>query len=98
MDTVTKAKTTQKAPKKVTSVRLDTKLYDRAKRHAEAEKRSLSQYLEMALERYVDEADLKQRQDVAEHVQPGDTHGLWSAYDEPKAAEQLQALLESLRS
>ncbi|MCP4378761.1 MAG: hypothetical protein GY794_21615 [bacterium] len=108
MKTLTEPKTSRKigkkAPKEVTSIRLDPALHARAKKCAEAEDRSFSQYVELALKHYITESDRKQQQtageqqELAKLVQPGDAHGVWSAYDEFKAAEQMQALLESTRS
>ena len=57
MDTLTKTKaakrTRKKPPKKATSIRLDAAIYERASQLAEADKRSFSQYVELALEQYM---------------------------------------------
>ena len=97
MKTITEAKTRAKtAPrKKSVRIRLDPAIHQQAEQFAKAEKRTLSQYVQFALEQYLKAQSRNEHQELAAHIQPGETHGVWSAYDEFKAAEQLQALLKN---
>jgi hypothetical protein len=95
IETTPKAKTRRKIKphKKLISIRLDPVIHQQADQRAKADKRSFSQYVELVLEHH-----LKEQQELARHVHPGDVQGVWSAYDEFKAAEQLQALLKSTQA
>ncbi len=109
MDTITEAKSKAKARvrikprKKLVSIRLDPIIQQRADELANADKRSFSQYVELVLEQHIKEHDLKEQQtikeqqELARHFKPGDVQGVWSAYDEFKAAEQLQVLLKNTK-
>ena len=105
MKTITEAKTRAKtAPrKKSVRIRLDPAIHQQAEQFAKAEKRTLSQYVQFVLEQYLmdqsrhEQQTSSEHQELAAHIQQGETHGVWSAYDEFKAAEQLQALLKNVQ-
>lgn len=97
MNTSTKPKAVSKATKRagkkvrkeVTSIRLDPDIHERAKRLAEAEKRSFSQYVELALEKYMQE-----QQALAQYFKPGVAYPVFTPYGEEAAAEKLTELLK----
>lgn len=104
-----KATQPRKPPKKQTSIRIDADIYAETAKLAEADKRSFSQYVELVLEQYLARVKHLEHQaderghvpadmpTVADFINPGDVHGVWSAYNEHKAAEQMQALLDSVK-
>lgn len=97
MDTLTKPKSTPKGTKRsgkrprkrATSIRLDPAIYERATQLAEAEKRSFSQYVELALEQYMQE-----QQALARHFPPGAVYPVFTPYGEEAVAAELTELLK----
>ena len=95
MKTITHTKAKPKAGikprKKSVHIRLDPAIHQKADQLARADKRSFSQFVEAALERYLSitqhEADT-----FASEAFPTTEHGFWSVYDEFEAAAQLQAM------
>ncbi len=92
--TITKTKPRMKLRKKRVSIRLNPDIHQQAEQLAKVNKRSFSQFVEFVLEQYMKKQQPQEQQELAKYFKPGDVHGLWSVYDEFKAAEQLQALLE----
>lgn len=92
--TTAKTKPRAKRRKDRVSIRLDPVIREQTEQLAKADKRSFSQFVELVLEQYVQKQQTQEQQELAKYFKPGDVHGLWSVYDEFKAAEQLQALLE----
>jgi predicted transcriptional regulator len=89
----------RKTRKKLVSIRLDPEIQEQVDELAKADKRSFSQFVELVLEKYVQEQRikaqemLKMQQELTHYFPPSEKHGIWSVYDEFKAAEQLQTLL-----
>ena len=99
--THTKAKPTarNKSRKKSVHIRLDSDVHRKANQLAKADKRTLSQYVQFILEQHVQGQSQhvnNERQELLAHIESGETHGIWSVYDEFEAAEQLQAVLNNL--
>ena len=104
MKTIAKPKPTagSKSRKKSVHIRLDPAIHQKADQLAKAGKRTLSQYVQFILEQHV-QGQIHQpqhvndeRQELLAHIESGETHGIWSVYDEFEAAEQLQAVLNNL--
>ena len=87
--------------KKSVHIRLDPAIHQQAHQLAETKHQSFSQYVEKLIEQHVQGQIHKpqqvndERQELLTHIESGETHGIWSVYDEFEAAEQLQAVLNN---
>ena len=88
MSTITKATPKTKPHKKV-SIRLDPAIHQQADQLARADKRSFSQFVELALEQYMQE-----QQTLAKYFKPGVVYPIFTPYGEEAAAEKLTELLK----
>jgi hypothetical protein len=79
----------RKLPKKVVSIRLDPEIHQQADQLAKADKRSFSQYVELALEQY-----MKEQQALTKYFKPGVIYPIFTPYGEEAAAEKLTELLK----
>lgn len=88
MSTITKATPITKPRKKV-SIRLDPAIHQQADQLARADKRSFSQFVELALEQYMQE-----QQTLAKYFKPGVVYPIFTPYGEEAVAEKLTELLK----
>lgn len=89
MSTITKATPKTKPRKKSVNIRLDPAIHQQAHQLAKADKRSFSQYVELALEQYMQE-----QQTLAKYFKPGVVYPIFTPYGEEAAAEKLTELLK----
>lgn len=87
--TITKTPPRKKLRKDRVSIRLNPIIREQAEQLARADKRSFSQYVELALEQY-----MKEQQSIAKYFQPGVTYPIFTPYGAEAAAEKLNELLK----
>ena len=90
MSTTTKTRPCKKPRKKQVSIRLDPAIHEQAEQLAKAEKRSFSQYVELALEQYMKDQEL-----LTKYFPPGVVYPIFTPFGAEAAAEKLLELLKS---
>ena len=91
MKTITEAKTRAKTAlrKKSVHIRLDPAIHQQAHQLAEAEQRSLSEYIEQLIKQQIHEQDA-----LKKYFQPGVTYPIFTPYGAEAAAAKLTELLK----